>query len=118
LRDATAAWLAHLHRLGIYHGDVKGVNVLVGGTLVTPLLYVVDTDRCRFFRRPVDLGRRIRNLAQLAASIPVVVSRTERLRWWRRYTDDLRLGDDLHRVASRVGALVGRKLRVVDAPIE
>jgi tRNA A-37 threonylcarbamoyl transferase component Bud32 len=118
LRDATAVWLAHLHRLGVYHGDVKGVNVLVGGTPAAPGLYVVDTDRCRFFRRPVDLGRRLRNLAQLAASIPVVVSRTERLRWWRRYTEELGLGDDLRRVASRVGVLVGRKLRVVDAPLE
>lgn len=118
LRDASARWLADLHRMGVYHGDVKGVNVLVGGTPAHPSLHLVDTDRCRFFRRPVDAGRRRRNLAQLAASIPIIVSRTERLRWWRRYAERLRLGDDLAVTARRVGALVAKKLRVVDAPIE
>lgn len=118
LRDASANWLADLHRSGVYHGDVKGVNVLVGGTPAAPRLYVVDTDRCRFLRRPVSPRRRWKNLAQLAASIERVVTRTERLRWWRTYAARAGLGDDLRTAAARVAALVARKLVVVDAPIE
>ena len=118
LRDASARWLADLHRTGVYHGDVKGVNVLVGGTPDRPRFHLVDTDRCRFFRGPVDAGRRRRNLAQLAASIPRVVTHSERLRWWLGYDTRLGLGDDLRTTARRVGALVAKKLRVVDAPIE
>jgi hypothetical protein len=118
LRDASARWLADLHRTGVYHGDVKGVNLLVGGTPDAPRVFVVDTDRCRFLGRPVSPRRRRKNLAQLAASIERVVTRTERLRWWQTYAARAGFGDDLRVTAPRVAALVARKLVVVDAPIE
>lgn len=118
LRDACADLLARLHAQGVYHGDFKAVNLLVGGTPAEPRLVLVDTDRCRFGRRPVSPGRRVRNLAQLAASIPLVVSRSERLRWWRRYAQACGLRDDERGVARAVAALVAEKTRVVDAPIE
>jgi hypothetical protein len=62
----------------------------------------------------------MRNLAQLAASIPVVVSRTDRLRWWRRYAERSGLsGREASRRAARdVAALLAEKTVVVDEPIE
>ena len=54
----------------------------------------------------------------LAASIPLVVSRSERLRWWRRYAGPSGFRGDERAVARAVAALVAEKIRVVDAPIE
>ncbi|MFV1959971.1 MAG: lipopolysaccharide kinase InaA family protein, partial [Planctomycetota bacterium] len=120
LRDATADWLAHLHRRGIYHGDLKAVNILVreaddGRVLAFPL---IDTDRVRFFDHPVDERRVAKNLAQLAASIPQCVTRTERLRWFRRYAAGGAAAGRERRIANRVAVAVARKIVVVDEPIE
>lgn len=123
LRDATADLFARLHAEGVYHGDLKGVNLLVGGSVEAPVLHLVDTDRCRFGRRPLDVGRRLRNVAQLAASLPRRVARSERLRWWRRYVRASGFpGADqpaAERAAlARLAALVAGKRTVVDDPLE
>ena len=116
LREASAAWLGRLHREGIYHGDLKGVNVLVDP--VSMELALIDTDACRFFGQPVDDRRRVKNLAQLAASIPRSVTRTERLRWYRRYAEALGVHEDVRRVAKAVAEALKPKIVVVDEPIE
>ena len=81
-------------------------------------LPVIDTDRVRFSSHPVDDRRREKNLAQLAASIPISVTRTERLRWYRRYASLATTERTRREVARAVGAQVARRIRVVDAPIE
>jgi hypothetical protein len=119
ISDALADLAARLHRKGVWHGDWKACNFLLeekGRRVAFPLL---DTDRLRF-RRTISRARRLRNLAQLDASLPKVVSRAERLRWFRRYArgGDL-AGREAERVARRdVARLVARKLVVVDEPIE
>ena len=121
LREASARWLAALHLGGVYHGDLKGVNVLVEQGPRVVGFRLIDTDRCRFFPypRPVDARRCVKNLAQLAASIPVSVTRTERLRWYRRYRagapESMR---DERAVADAVAAALATKILVVDEPIE
>ena len=119
LLETTADLAARLHRLGIWHGDLKACNWLVGEHASGFDLRIVDTDRVRFLRR-VSRARRLRNVAQLAASIPVVVTKTDRLRWWRRYVQGTELaGRAAERAAARdVAALLARKTVVVDEPIE
>ncbi|MHC5010300.1 MAG: lipopolysaccharide kinase InaA family protein [Planctomycetota bacterium] len=118
LRDASADWAARLHRTGIYHGDLKGPNVLVREDADGLAFPLIDTDRVRFFDGPVDVGRRARNLAQLAASIPVIVTLTERLRWYRRYAAALGVATDEREMAHRVAVLLSAKTRVVDEPFD
>lgn len=118
LARALAAWLADLHARGVYHGDLKAVNVRVAQGPGGPRFCLIDTDRCRFFDGPVAVRRRLKNLAQLAASLPVVASRTERLRFYRAYARAAPPGPDERRVARRVAALLARKVVVVDDPIE
>ena len=118
LRDAVADWLGRLHAHGIYHGDLKGPNVLVRRTAEGFELPVIDTDRMRFTPRPVDDRRREKNLAQLAASIPVSVTRTERLRWYRRYVAAAPTRRTERQVAAEVARQVALKIRVVHDPIE
>lgn len=117
--DAFADLAARLHRRGVWHGDWKACNFLLeerGLRVAFPLL---DTDRLRF-RRTISRARRLRNLAQLDASLPKVVSRSERLRWFRRYARGSALaGRDAERAALRdVARLVDAKITVVDEPIE
>ena len=122
LLDASADHMARLHAMGVYHGDLKGANVLVDDRVRPPRFHLVDTDSVRLMARPVDAARRWKNLAQLAASIPVSVTRTDRLRWWRRYASSWPVVGDARtrerEAAHRVGRLLARKILVVDEPIE
>ncbi len=121
LREANAAWLGMLHRAGIYHGDLKGVNILVEEGPRVLDFRLIDTDHCRFFPYPesVDARRCMKNFSQLAASIPTSVSRSERLRWFRHYDyfDDGWVMDE-KAIARDVAALLAQKIVVVDEPIE
>ncbi len=126
LLEESARWLATLHRRGVYHGDLKGVNVRVAPPAASPAgasddrwrFFLIDTDRCRFTARGVSRRHRLKNLAQLAASIPRGVTRADRLRWWRRYAAGTDLLAEERRVAREVAALLARKTVVVDEPIE
>jgi tRNA A-37 threonylcarbamoyl transferase component Bud32 len=117
--DASADAAARIHRRGVWHGDWKGCNWLVEEHGRRVAFRLIDTDRVRF-PRAVSRSRRLRNVAQLAASIPVVVTRADRLRWWRRYARGTPLaGREAERAVARdVAALLSRKTVVVDEPIE
>jgi hypothetical protein len=117
--EACADVMARLHRTGVWHGDLKGCNWLVEERAGGIGFRLIDTDRVRFFRR-TSWSRRMRNLAQLAASIPVRVTRADRLRWWRRYAlgTPFSTREAERRAARDVAALLSRKTVVVDEPIE
>ena len=69
LADAVAHLLARLHRRGIYHADLKTGNICwTPGA--RPRL--IDYARVRFGRN-VRRRRRIKNLAQVNASVPDLV---------------------------------------------
>ncbi len=121
LLRASAAWVGNLHARGIYHGDLKGVNILVQANRGAFSFHLIDTDHCRFFDEPVDTRRRIKNLAQLAASIPISVTKCDRLRWFRDYAhvSGLTRSRSLERdYARRVQEALDRKIVVIDEPIE
>jgi serine/threonine protein kinase len=84
LVDAVADWLRALHAGGIEHRDLKGSNLLVrevGGAFE---LLPVDLAELRI-GTSISEARRAEALAQLSASTPLVVSRTERFRFVLRY---------------------------------
>jgi len=92
--------IAHLHQYRIFHADLKANNILVtsnklsskggpdlGGQGASPQwwrFYFLDLDRVRFNREITWLGR-IKNLAQLNAATPGVISRADRLRFLHYY---------------------------------
>ena len=119
IATALADVAARLHRRGIWHGDWKACNFLIEEHGREVVFHLIDTDRVRF-RGALSIGRRLRNLAQLAASLPRVVSRTDRLRWFRRYAKGTPLeAPAAERAALRgVARLVAAKIVVVDEPIE
>jgi tRNA A-37 threonylcarbamoyl transferase component Bud32 len=116
---AAGRWLGDLHRRGIYHGDLKGVNVFLRTKHGEPSLCLVDYDRVSFGGGPVALRRRVKNLAQLAASIGTFVSRSDRLRFYRAYAARFPgAWDERREVSEAVAAACARKIVVVREPIE
>jgi len=80
-----AGYVARVHQRGVYQHDFKVDNILVkdmaGGRVE---FYMVDLDSVWFTRR-ISRRRRVKNLAQLAAALPNVVTLTQRLRFMREY---------------------------------
>ena len=85
---ASAAELVRrLHAAGVYHADLKAVNLFLRGEVAEARFVLADYDRVRLDRE-VSRRRRIKNLAQLSASVPVCVSLPDRLRFFRAYAAD------------------------------
>jgi len=88
LIDAAAAFVSALHDRGIAHADLKGSNLLARERGTAFELFVVDLAELRI-GRSVPEAARIEALAQLDASTPLVVTRSERLRFLARYAPGL-----------------------------
>ncbi|HLD35164.1 MAG TPA: lipopolysaccharide kinase InaA family protein [Planctomycetota bacterium] len=89
-----------LHQKGIFHHDLKANNVIIKDErekkrdgsntslishLSSFLFYFIDLDRVSF-NRETTLEERVINLAQLNAAVTDVVSKTDRLRFYRFYS--------------------------------
>jgi tRNA A-37 threonylcarbamoyl transferase component Bud32 len=84
LADALAALTARLHRAGIRHGDLKASHVYLGAGELGLTARLIDLEDVRFARRLPDRAR-IRELAQLNASLPDSVPDALRCRAFERY---------------------------------
>jgi tRNA A-37 threonylcarbamoyl transferase component Bud32 len=114
----VAEFVRDLHRDGVYHGDLKACNLYVRGPVdESPEIRVVDYDRVRV-EKPVSFRRRVKNLAQLSASIPVCVTRTDRLRFFRLYAPTSDIERDWKRYARAVEEACREKTVVEMEPIE
>ena len=84
--DAVADLFARAHERGFLHGDAHPSNVLTtrdaGGRVATTW---IDLKAARFLRGPASLSPSIRSLAQLDQYFHRRATRTERLRFLRRY---------------------------------
>ncbi len=98
LADRLADLLAALHRRGIYHADLKANNVTWTPGSGPKLL---DYDRVRF-RWRISTARRIKNLAQLNASLPDAVDGALRERAFERYLGASDFSGDPVRLRTRV----------------
>ncbi|MDQ7780501.1 MAG: lipopolysaccharide kinase InaA family protein [Planctomycetota bacterium] len=80
-----ARFVGRVHERGVYHGDLKANNVLVGEREGGETVFsVLDIDRVRIVRR-VSNDMRVTNLAQLNASLPAGLTRADRLAAFRAY---------------------------------
>jgi tRNA A-37 threonylcarbamoyl transferase component Bud32 len=81
---AAARLVRSLHAAGVYHADLKAVNLFLRRDGQQPAFALADYDRVEFDRE-VTRRRRIKNLAQLSASVAICVSLADRLRFFREY---------------------------------
>src|SRR5262249_30982105 len=68
-----------LHAAGLYHNDLKDVNVLIDGPPAAPRCVLLDLERVRALGR-VGRRRRVKNLVQLARTPGPQASATDRAR--------------------------------------
>lgn len=116
LVDAVADLFRRLVERRVYHGDLKATNILVRERdgLEFALL---DTDRV-VFDAPVSLRRRLKNLAQLYASVTHDIGIRERLRFFHRYASSERLLARRRYCYREIRRLCRRKTLVLASPIE
>ena len=118
LVGAAAELVRRLHASGIYHADLKAVNLFLRGEVSDGRFVLADYDRVRL-DRAVSERRRIKNLAQLSASVPVCVSLADRLRFFRAYAaGDAAALREWKRWARRIALACRDKIVVRMKPIE
>ena len=79
-----AAYLSDLHERGIGHGDMKPSNILVRETDGRWEFYLIDLVNVRLAPR-IGRAHSVLNLAQINASMPLVITRTDRRRFLAAY---------------------------------
>jgi tRNA A-37 threonylcarbamoyl transferase component Bud32 len=115
---AAARLFRRLHAADVYHGDLKAVNLFVSHGARGPRIVLADYDRVRF-GATVSRRRRVKNLAQLSASVPICITLADRLRFFREYTvDDVETAKQWKGWFQAVSAECRRKIVVRMQPIE
>jgi hypothetical protein len=89
--DSVATFLARLHRLGVYHGDLSALNLIVQPTQQRPARYgihLIDLDAIRSLRW-ISRRRRVKNLDELGRNFLdlAMVGNFDRLRFLHIYYD-------------------------------
>ena len=115
---AVADLFQALHESGVYHGDLKACNLFVHASSEGAVsIQLIDNDRVAFPDVPLGEARRVKNLAQLHASVPRHVNRAARVRWFRAYATP-----EMYRMRRRYFAAIqracARKIVVDREPIE
>jgi len=81
-----ARWLSHLHQRDIYHQDMKACNILVLKNGQAWNFKLLDLEDVRLNEK-VDDKKLFKNLLEINTSIPNLVTRTDRLRFFRAYQE-------------------------------
>ena len=79
-----------LHRLSIYHNDLKDANILVcsGNSHGDESFYLLDLEGIRRYRY-LNRRRQFKNLVQLNRTMGRFLRRTDKLRWLKGYLGDI-----------------------------
>jgi serine/threonine protein kinase len=77
-------WLNHLHQMGLYHKDMKTCNILVSERERTWEFHLLDFEDL-LMEEKVNPKRLFRNFLQLNTSTPKVITKMDRLRFFKEY---------------------------------
>ena len=81
---AFAKWFSHLHKMDLYHRDMKTCNILVSEKGASWNFHLLDLEDVRLDEK-VDEMKLFKNFLQLNASTPKMITRTDRCRFFRQY---------------------------------
>jgi tRNA A-37 threonylcarbamoyl transferase component Bud32 len=79
-----ACWLEGLHKMGLYHKDMKTCNILVSERGETWDFHLLDFEDL-LLNEKVNRKKLFRNFLQLNTSTPKVMTKGDRLRFYREY---------------------------------
>jgi serine/threonine protein kinase len=81
---AFARWLDSLHRMSLYHKDMKTCNILVSQRGETWNFHLLDFEDI-LVEEKVNRKKLFRNLLQLNTSTPKVMTKADRFRFFKEY---------------------------------
>lgn len=81
---AFARWLDGLHKMSLYHKDMKTCNILVSERGATWDFHLLDFEDIRMNEK-VNWKKLFRNFLQLNTSTPKVMTKVDRFRFFREY---------------------------------
>ena len=82
IATAFGQLLGYLHSFKIYHADLKACNIKINTDDMR--FYFLDTDRIEQ-RRSISSANRLKNLVQINTSIPLHISRSQRMTFLKAY---------------------------------
>lgn len=100
-----AGMIGSLHRMGIYHRDLKGTNIGVMKEGKGYTFSLIDLDDVSF-TSGVNARRRARNLSQLYLSTPKMMGAGDRRAFFERYLDAAGGGAGRENIKRGVGKIV------------
>ena len=110
LARALGRLFGALHAAGLYHNDLKDVNVLVQGPPEEPRLVLLDLERVRVLSN-VPWRRRVKNLVQLDRTLGRQATRADRARFLDAYLEGARDRGLRRRWASAIRTTAAAKDR-------
>lgn len=77
-----------MHKIGIFHGDLRVGNILLTGENNNPFFYFIDNERTKYFHNRIPSRLRGKNLVQLNMLIMPQITFTDRLRFFKAYLEE------------------------------
>ncbi len=84
LMYAAGHEIGRLHRMGIFHGDLRVGNIIINGKGSSAQFFFIDNERTRQYR-VIPERKRVKNLVQLNMVLLPQITRTDRLRFFNTY---------------------------------
>jgi tRNA A-37 threonylcarbamoyl transferase component Bud32 len=112
---AFAQWVSHLHKMDLYHRDMKTCNILVSENSESWNFHLLDWEDL-LLDKEVNLKKLSRNLFQLNASTPRIITMTDRLRFLHQYLLNRPVSVDKKRLVKEVDQKTRKRGVVYVAP--
>jgi len=81
---AFAQWVSQFHKMDLYHKDMKTCNILVSQNGASWNFHLLDLEDILLDEKVAEKSL-FKNFLQLNASTPKIITRTDRLRFFREY---------------------------------
>jgi tRNA A-37 threonylcarbamoyl transferase component Bud32 len=79
-----AQWLAHLHKMGLYHRDMKTCNILVSKSGENWNFHLLDLEDVLLEEKGDEI-KLFKNFLQLNTSTPKIITKADRFRFFNEY---------------------------------
>ena len=81
---AFAQWLAHFHKMGLFHRDMKTCNILASKSRASWNFHLLDLEDVLLDERMGEI-KLFRNFLQLNTSTPKIITKAGRFRFFKEY---------------------------------
>lgn len=108
---AFGSLVGRLHQSGIFHGDLRGGNVLITQGNDAPRFILIDNERTRHFPGGIPRRLRLKNLVQTRVIVMPDLTTTDRMRFLRAYLNhNPELEPNVRKLLDQVHRLTQHKL--------